>query len=247
MMTIDTLNPARITGAGLGWLASSTVGPRIAFAAEDETGTPPAADTAPEAAPEAKSAESILYGKEGEKPAGEAEKPVEGEAKAEGEEAKDGEKDAKSEVPEAYDLKMPDGVELDAKALEQFTPVLKDLGLNNEQAQKLTDVYAAMQQAQGEQWAETQNGWVKAARTDKEFGGDKFDASVSKARGVLDKFGTSELKEALTFSGMGNHPEVIRFMTRVAGAISEDDPVGNEAPAGQRTKDHAEILYPQKG
>jgi hypothetical protein len=72
----------------------------------------------------------------------------------------------------------------------------------------------------------------------------KLDESVGFANKALDKYGTPELKEALASTGAGNHPEFIRFMTRVGKAMSEDTiGVGTAAP-GQSNIDRAKILFP---
>ncbi len=52
----------------------------------------------------------------------------------------------KSDVgaPEKYEFKAPEeGQELDKGALEVFEPIARELNLNNEQAQKLVDVYGS--------------------------------------------------------------------------------------------------------
>jgi hypothetical protein len=170
-------------------------------------------------------------------------------AKAEAEDTKKAEDAATAaklkEVPEdgKYEFTLPDGMEMDTVLAEKAGPVLKDAGITREQANKLAGIIAADRKERFEQWGKTQEEWVKAAKTDKEYGGDKFDASITGAKRVLNKFGTPELQEYLTASGGGNHPEMIRFMARVGNAISDDSPPGSETPAGSKPKDHAEILY----
>lgn len=241
-------------------------------APDDGTGSAPAADPAPTAAPapaapapESAAPGTVLY-PEGDKappaPADDAAKVAadkrkaeldamspEDRAKAEKEDADKKTADETAaklkEVPEdgKYEFTLPDGVELDAAFAEKVSPALKEAGITREQANKLAAIMTEDRKAQAEGWAKTQEEWVKSAKADKEFGGDKFDASIKDAKRVLDKFGTSELKEYLTASGGGNHPELIRFMARVGNAISDDSPPGSETPAGPQTKDHADILY----
>ena len=170
-------------------------------------------------------------------------------AKAEAEDTKKAEDAAAAaklkEVPEdgKYEFTLPEGMEMDTVLAEKAGPVLKDAGITREQANKLAGIIAADRKERFEQWGKTQEEWVSKAKTDKEFGGDKFDASITGAKRVLNKFGTPELQEYLTASGGGNHPEMIRFMARVGNAISDDSPPGSETPAGSKPKDHAEILY----
>jgi hypothetical protein len=67
---------------------------------------------------------------------------------------------------------------------------------------------------------------VAKAREDSEAAlrsefGAAFEAKVSKAQGLINKFGTDELKQLLD-SGLGNNPAVVRFMVKVADSMSED-------------------------
>ena len=174
---------------------------------------------------------------------------------------KDGDADDKSEdseankdesgAPEEYkDFDLPEGVELDEEILAEFTPVLKDLGASQEDAQKLLDLQMKMaekvQTAQNEEWAETQDKWVKDGEADKEFGKGKYDESVSFARKALLDIGTPELRAALESTGMGNHPEFVRFFFRVGKAISEDDfSFGKEVPGTKKSQ--AERMFPNQG
>jgi hypothetical protein len=95
-----------------------------------------------------------------------------------------------TQVPEAYDLKAPEGMELEPTAVAEFTALAKDLKLSNEQAQKLTGIATAMQQRQMEQHATTVKGWVDQSKTDKEFGGDAFGETWAVARKAIETFGS---------------------------------------------------------
>lgn len=155
-------------------------------------------------------------------------------------------KDKPTGAPEAYEpFKMPEGVEVDAEALADFSVTAKELNLTQEQAQKVADIgaklvsKAAAQQAQV--WADTQDKWVKDGKADKEFGGDAYEANVAVAKKALEAFGTKELKDALVATGGGNHPELIRFFFRVGKAIGEDRLVVGSAAGGKR--DPAQIMF----
>ena len=156
-------------------------------------------------------------------------------------------KDAKPEgPPEKYEFKLPDGMELDQQALAKFDPIARELNLNNEQAQKLADIYAermaATVQDQQKQWSDTLGKWVSDMKADKEIGGEQFDTNVRHAQSAITKFGTPELKSALDTYGMGNHPELVRVFARIGKAMAEDTFVqpGN---AGQQG-DQAKKLFP---
>lgn len=153
-------------------------------------------------------------------------------------------KDEKPVVPEKYEFKAPEGVEqLDPQALAVFEPIAKELGLSQEQAQKLVDIYPQIQQQQAEAWSKQVTDWGDQVKADKEIGGDKLTASVGQAQKALDQFGTPALRDYLESSGLGNHPELVRAFAKVGKMMSEDKIIlPNQG--GQRSA--ADILYGKK-
>ena len=73
--------------------------------------------------------------------------------------------------------------------------------------------------------------WANDSQADKEFGGESLNDNLEIAKSSLNAFGTDALKSLLQESGLGNHPEVIRFMYRAGKAISEDSYIGNSEGA----------------
>lgn len=148
------------------------------------------------------------------------------------------------QVPESYEFKMPDGVELDGKAAEEFSAIAKELKLSQADAQRIADVATKMQQKQAEAHATTVKGWADSCKTDKEFGGDNLEQNMSVARKAIDTFGSPELKALLNATGMGNHPEVVRFAFKAGKAISEDTFVqsGSRTPTPEQSLEKR--LYP---
>lgn len=179
------------------------------------------------------------------KPAAPAKDP-EGDKAAEKDKAKEPEKkDEKPVVPEKYEFKAPEGVEqLDPQALAVFEPIAKELGLSQEQAQKLVDIYPQIQQQQAEAWSKQVTDWGDQVKADKEIGGDKLTASVGQAQKALDQFGTPALREYLESSGLGNHPELVRAFAKVGKMMSEDKIIMPNQ-GGQRSA--ADVLYGNKG
>ncbi len=178
------------------------------------------------------------------KPDPTAEQPKKDEEKAG--EKKDGKDENKKPegAPETYEFKAAEGVELDTEALKDFEPVARELNLTNEQAQKLVDAYpkilAGVQQRQVDAWQKQTQDWAADVKADKEIGGDKLTASLSKAQQALETFGTPELKEYLNETGLGNHPELVKAFVKIGKAMSEDNMV-SAGNTGQRSA--AEVLY----
>jgi hypothetical protein len=169
--------------------------------------------------------------------------PAAGEAGKQGAEAKGADGNAPA-TPEAYEFKMPEGVELDGKAADEFSAIAKELKLSQADAQRIADVAAKMQQKQAETHVETVKGWAESCKADKEFGGDNLSENLAVARKAIDAFGSPALKELLNSSGLGNHPEVVRFAFKAGKAISEDTFVqsGSRTPIPDQTLEKR--LYP---
>lgn len=164
--------------------------------------------------------------------------PPTGDANAQPTEAKATE----PEVPESYEFQMPEGVELDKAAADEFSAIAKELKLDQSTAQKVADVGAKMAQRQAEAHAKLVETWVEQVKTDKEFGGDKLNENLAVARKALETFGTPELRDVLNSTGFGNHPEVIRAFYKMGKAVSEDKFVTG-APRGPET-DMAKKMFP---
>lgn len=136
--------------------------------------------------------------------------------------------DAAAKVPDKYEFKAPEGVTLDEAAIEAVTPLLKELGLNQEQAQKLADFYQAEQAKVVpklmEQYQAQQQAWRGVAKADKEFGegagGKSFAENMAMVAAGRDAFGSPEFTKALKDSGMGNHPAIVGFLFRAGKAVS---------------------------
>lgn len=153
-------------------------------------------------------------------------------------------------VPEKYEFKTPDGTTLDADATGELEGIAKELGLSQDEAQKVADIGAKMalkwesKQADAAQAASAE--WAAAATSDKEYGGDKLTDSLVTAKRALDAFGTPELRSLLEGSRLGNHPEVIRFMVRAGKAISEDRMVTGGTGPATASQSTAKSLYPNQ-
>jgi len=161
--------------------------------------------------------------------------------------------DAPQGAPEKYEFKASEGKAFDAEVLTAFAEVAKELNLTQDAAQKVLDRMAPKMEARQAQQIETlRTQWADSSKVDKEFGGEKLSENLSTAKKALDQFGTPELRSLLNESGLGNHPEFIRFMFRAGKSISEDRYVGQAngaAPTQGRPRDFASqaaFLYPKQ-
>jgi len=163
--------------------------------------------------------------------------PGEGEQPAEG----DGDKPDEKAAPESYEFTAPEGVTLDPAAVEEFTPIAKELKLSQEQAQKLVGVVAGISQRQAEQHAAQVAEWAKQVTTDKEIGGDKWAENRALVARARDQFASPELLTLMDSTGLGNHPAVIKHFVNLGKAIADDGHVTGGAPS--RPVDFASDFY----
>ncbi|WP_272688424.1 MULTISPECIES: peptidase [unclassified Providencia] len=144
-----------------------------------------------------------------------------------------------SAAPEKYEFTAGEGQELDKEAVAAFEPIARELGLSNEQAQKIVDVYGStiMPQIAKQQeaaWQKQVTEWAETVKADKELGSVE---SIGNAQKAMDQFGTPELKQYLNDSGLGNHPELFRIFSRIGKAMSEDGFVSGSSENALSTAD----------
>ncbi|MEY0240167.1 peptidase [Providencia rettgeri] len=147
-----------------------------------------------------------------------------------------------SAAPEKYEFTAGEGQELDKEAVAAFEPIAREIGLSNEQAQKIVDVYGStiMPQIAKQQeaaWQKQVTEWAETVKADKELGSVE---SIGNAQKAMDQFGTPELKQYLNDSGLGNHPELFRIFSRIGKAMSED---GFVSGSSENARSAADVLF----
>lgn len=172
-------------------------------------------------------------------------------------------------LPEKYELTAPEGFEINEAVLAEATPVFNELGLGNEQAQKLMPLGAKLieshEQAKADEFAAVRAGWAQETKADREIGGAQLKETQRLAAKALDTFVgpqyllddkgervlgqdgkpiPNEFRQLLNESGMGDHPAMARFLRKVGEACSEDGTIarGNSGPAVPKSREEA--LYP---
>ena len=148
-------------------------------------------------------------------------------------------------APESYNFQPIENVNLDPGVVDAFAEVAKELDLSQAAAEKVLNKMApVLAERSAAQIQAAQQQWIESSTKDKEFGGEKLQENLSVAKKAMDAFATPELKQLLNESGLGNHPEVIRFMVRAGKAISEDRFVAGTRGASGPGDDPAKRLFP---
>lgn len=149
-------------------------------------------------------------------------------------------------APEKYEIQLPDGYTLDETTFAKAEPVLRELNLTNEQASKLASVIAESRAQEAEAFAQQVQDWGKAVEADPEIGGKAFADNVKAAQSALATYGTPELKGLLNSTGLGNHPEVVRFFARIGKTVPKEDKVVSGDRSGSTVRSIEERLYGKK-
>ena len=156
------------------------------------------------------------------------------------------------EQPIEYeDFTLPEGMRPDAESMSQAKEAFKELGLSQEQSQKLVDMNSQIVQqalaAKDQQWLDTTDNWAKEVRSDPELGGRNYKKSVARAERALAKFDQSgELTDFLITTQAGNNPAFMKFLVGVDKATSEDNFERGGASAKPREISDAEAFYPDQ-
>jgi hypothetical protein len=128
-------------------------------------------------------------------------------------------------APEKYEFKYPDGYQVDETALGEYSTAFKELGLTNEQAQRLVDMDAKRSTSSSEAALADQkqqvDTWVGELKSDPEFGGAKFEANVGIANKALAAFGSPELTQFFKDTGLGNHPLLVKAFHKIGTQLGE--------------------------
>lgn len=155
-------------------------------------------------------------------------------------------KDGEGEEPEAsgageFVVSVPEGFEDHSEA---FTEFQTDMGawltanpdatpqqaLQEAANRQANQVKSSMEQSATDQVKQIEE-WEATAKSDPEIGGEKFDENIAVAKKALEAFGNPEFSALLADSGLGSHPDVLKFVIK-AGASLKDAPVigGGETP-----------------
>lgn len=171
----------------------------------------------------------------------------EDESKAEVKEESDQETENQETETEAIEYKLELGEEsrLGESFVEVVTDFAKANGLTNEAAQDLLDwqndtveQIFATQKADEEKQVE---GWRQEVISDPELGGTNLERVSKQAQSVVKRYGSDDLVTMLNTSGLGNHKEVLRFLSDIGAAMESDSfHSGKEAPI---IKSDVEIMY----
>lgn len=135
----------------------------------------------------------------------------------------------------SYDLKVPEGLTVDAALMDKFKAASLEGKVAPAAAQGYLDLYhEALKTAQSSanDAASAQSAsWLTETLALPEFTGATKDASLATLGRFMDEYGSNDLKAVLDSTGLGNNPHVVRALLKAAQALDEGRPAPAGAPA----------------
>jgi hypothetical protein len=127
-------------------------------------------------------------------------------------------------APEKYeDFKMPDGLQMNAPALEKALVKFKELDLTQEQAQSLIDIQTEMAQEQTKTYQELfekqKSDWKKQAIQEL---GANYKEELSFGAKFRDQCLSPETVAFLDENGLFNHPAIVKDFIKAGKMLAED-------------------------
>lgn len=168
-------------------------------------------------------------------------------------------------VPEKYEFKAPEGIILDPKLEAEISPVLKEAGVTQENAQKLFDYHVKALQAAAKAPTDTvetmRADWrtkvtadseIKAAVNGDKTGIDAVKLDIGRALTHLPEALRSEFKDAMDLTGAGDHPAFVKAIWALSKLVTEGkhvsgagpSPHGQIAPGASAKPSAAKSLFP---
>lgn len=148
--------------------------------------------------------------------------------------------------PEKYELKAPEGVELDPGHVDKIASFAREQGLSQEVAQAILQRDAEFIKAANDQQQqaieERRQEWVKALRSDQVYGGHNYDRTVELANSVIERFAPEGFVENLGI--LKDHDGFMKFLANIGKATKEDKLVGGTKPPAKDEKTYAQKWYP---
>jgi len=155
-------------------------------------------------------------------------------------------------VPEKYEVKLPEGMDTDTTLLEKISPVFKELNITGEQAQKLVDVYAPHIKEQMDNLEKTlkdqqESNFQKFVTDERKNTMDKLGATAKDelifAAKSRDRFLSKETQELLNAAGISNNFNFISDLIRIGKQVSEAKLVDGKGVKPSKDSTDGEILY----
>lgn len=135
------------------------------------------------------------------------------------------------------DFTLPEGYEANAEVLNEAKTLFKEVGLNQEQAQKFVDLYGkqilAAIDAPYEAFSATRKGWRDAVAAEHGTEGLKaMKADIGRLYAAIGNEAlVTEFRKAMSLTGAGDHPAFVSVFGQIAKALGEGQLTFGKGPS----------------
>ncbi len=151
------------------------------------------------------------------------------------------------ETPDGYNF----GTEPGDNRLDFFKDAVHKIGLTQDQATNMLQLYAAVENEQSKASDRANADFAVESQIElkREWGVD-YDSKIDMAQRAFAQFATPEFSKIMDETGIGNHPELLKAFSKVGEAMGDDKlVVGSGRAVGmspQQAKEEIESLYRDK-
>lgn len=140
-----------------------------------------------------------------------------------------------------YEIKPPEGMQIDPELIPALAPALKKAGLTNEQLQTVADSFLEFQKGLPQRMLAKD---LEVTAKDAALGGMRYGQTLKEVNIALDAFGDPEFKKFVQTAGIANRLEFVRVFQRIGEAMAKagDTPARGE-PDGAPELTRAQRMY----
>ena len=152
-------------------------------------------------------------------------------------------------TPEAYgDFTISEGFSVSNEVLAEFKQQAAKLNISKEDAQGLINLQMKTVQAEQAKWVQVTQGWADETRNDAEIGGESLGRTVELSKAALSHYDPDNvLFGILEQSGYGNHPKVLRALSKIGADLEKEHKITIGKGGGMaEEKPLTEQLWPEK-
>lgn len=145
-------------------------------------------------------------------------------------------------IPDKYEFKLQDGLELTPELEADFTAIAKEAKLTQEQASKLIDLHSKVVLDVMHKQEEIVDGWTAECQKQ----GLISRENIAAAKLAVNTFGGGEAMQVLVNTGVANHPAIQKMLQNIGGLLMEDQPPDGQATKAKEPTD-ADLFFPGGG
>lgn len=141
-------------------------------------------------------------------------------------------------IPDKYEFKLAEGLEIAPAVAEKFTGIAKELGLTQAGVDKLLDLHGQVMLEAVKQAEAQRDSWAEECSKQ----GLATPQAMANAKLAVDTFGGGEAMNILVQTGAAWHPAVQKMLQNIGSLLQEDNgPDGK--PAGKQPS-AADVMFP---